>query len=94
MCRHDNNDLIGDANGIKCRACGKVFASFAEVEADREKSEPQEPQTDASELLPETFDGIVKEKDAQVEKSLKTASDAKSAKKPAAKKTSSKKGAK
>lgn len=94
MCKHDNRDLIGDANGIKCRACGKVFASFADIEADRKKSEPQEPQTDASEAAQKVFDEVVEEKDVQTEKPLKKASDAKSDKKPATKKAPSKKGAK
>lgn len=94
MCKHDNNDLIGTAEGIKCRACGKVFKNYAEIEADRKKSEPQDAKNDASEAAQLTIEPVVEEKDAQVEKPLKTASDAKSAKKAPAKKTPSKKGAK
>lgn len=91
MCNHDNKDLVGVADGIRCRACGRVFASYAELEADRTKTEPQEPHTDASEPLTATFDSVGKEKDAQVEKPLKKASDAKSGHKAATKKTASKK---
>ena len=94
MCKHDNKDLIGTAEGLKCRACGKVFKDFKEIEADRKKSQPEEPKIDASEALPETFEPVVEEKDAQVEKPLKKASDAKSGGKAPAKKSTSKKGAK
>ena len=45
MCKHYNKDLIGEAGLIRCRACGKVFKDFTEIEADRESlpfSEPRE----------------------------------------------------
>lgn len=42
MCRHENAHLMGTANGIVCRKCGKTFKDFSEVLAD--KAEPiQEP---------------------------------------------------
>lgn len=33
-CKHELPHLMGTADGIVCRACGRVFASFAEIEAD------------------------------------------------------------
>ena len=33
-CRHDIKNLLGTADGIVCRRCGKVFASFAQIEAE------------------------------------------------------------
>ena len=35
MCTHETPQLLGTAEGIRCRACGKLFGSFAEVERDR-----------------------------------------------------------
>lgn len=35
MCKHENHMLMGIADGIVCRGCGKMFSSFAEMEADR-----------------------------------------------------------
>jgi hypothetical protein len=91
MCNHDNKDLIGVENGIKCRACGKVFASFAEIEKDRAAEAPKDaPQTPEIEPIVEE----PKEKVSQVKEPLKKASDDKSAKKAPTKKTPSKKGAK
>lgn len=52
-CKHDIKDLIGTSGGIKCRACGKVFASFKELEKDiaedikAEKAEPKAEETPA-----------------------------------------------
>ena len=39
-CKHEQKDLLGRADGILCRACGKVFASIAEVEKDRKADKP------------------------------------------------------
>lgn len=36
MCRHDVNYLMGTADGIVCRKCGKVFPNFATLHADLE----------------------------------------------------------
>lgn len=36
-CRHEVEHLVGTKDGIKCRNCGKMFASFAELVADRPK---------------------------------------------------------
>ena len=33
-CKHELPHLMGTADGIVCRACGRVFASFAEIEAE------------------------------------------------------------
>ena len=35
MCTHETPQLLGTAEGIRCRACGKLFGSFAEIERDR-----------------------------------------------------------
>lgn len=43
-CNHDVKDLIGTSEGIKCRACGKVFKSFAELEADKKPAKKAEDQ--------------------------------------------------
>lgn len=36
-CRHEVEHLVGTKDGITCKNCGKVFASFAELVADRPK---------------------------------------------------------
>lgn len=38
-CRHEVEHLVGTKDGIKCRNCGKMFATFAELEADRPKKQ-------------------------------------------------------
>ena len=53
MCNHDVKDLIGGAGYIKCRACGKTFKDFKELEADREPlpfSEPEKPEEPPKEI--------------------------------------------
>lgn len=37
ICTHDVEHLVGTADGITCKNCGKVFATFAELVADRPK---------------------------------------------------------
>lgn len=37
-CKHDVKALVGCAGGICCKACGKTFASYADVLADRKES--------------------------------------------------------
>lgn len=39
ICTHDVEHLVGTAGGIKCRNCGKTFATFAELVADRPKKQ-------------------------------------------------------
>ena len=41
-CRHEVEHLIGTKDGIKCRNCGKTFATFADLEADRPKKQEKE----------------------------------------------------
>lgn len=41
-CRHEVEHLVGTKDGIKCRNCGKVFATFAELEADRPKPKKEQ----------------------------------------------------
>lgn len=41
-CKHEVEHLIGTKDGIKCRNCGKTFATFAELEADRPKEKKVE----------------------------------------------------
>ena len=31
-CKHDLSFLMGTADGIVCRACGRVFKDFAEIQ--------------------------------------------------------------
>lgn len=38
-CTHAVEHLVGTKDGIKCRNCGKAFATFAELEADRPKKQ-------------------------------------------------------
>lgn len=33
-CKHELKHLMGTADGIVCRACGKLFKSFAEIHED------------------------------------------------------------
>ena len=42
MCKHEIEHLIGTNEGIKCRLCGKVFKTYAELEADRPQEEKAE----------------------------------------------------
>lgn len=36
-CTHEINFLLGTADGIVCRRCGRLFKNFDEIEADRPK---------------------------------------------------------
>ena len=33
-CKHELSYLMGTADGIVCRACGRVFANFDEIKAE------------------------------------------------------------
>lgn len=35
MCKHETKMLVGTANGIVCKACGKTFPDMAALNADR-----------------------------------------------------------
>lgn len=52
-CKHDINYLIGNADGVLCRKCGKQFSSFdtlkAELDADRAAQEEPAPEAPAAE---------------------------------------------
>lgn len=41
-CNHETHLLMGTADGIVCRGCGRLFASFAEIHPEAE-SVPQAP---------------------------------------------------
>ena len=41
MCNHDIKDLIGTSEGIKCRACGKTFKTFAEIHGKKAEEKPE-----------------------------------------------------
>ncbi len=41
MCKHENHMLMGVADGIVCRGCGKVFASFDELDKERNPEPPK-----------------------------------------------------
>lgn len=34
MCKHEIHLLVGTADGIVCKGCGKVFKNFAEIGQD------------------------------------------------------------
>lgn len=70
MCKHEVEHLIGTSDGIKCRLCGKVFKTYAELEADR----PQEEKAEEKEI-----DEIIEEQ--AEEKPKKAATKKKGAKK-------------
>ncbi len=43
-CKHEMQWLMGTADGITCRKCGKQFKSFEEIEAENKPAaEPEEP---------------------------------------------------
>lgn len=46
-CTHAVEHLVGTKDGIKCRNCGKMFASFAELVADRPKKQEKKVETPA-----------------------------------------------
>ena len=46
-CTHAVEHLVGTKDGIKCRNCGKTFATFAELEADRPKKQEKKVETPA-----------------------------------------------
>jgi hypothetical protein len=55
-CKHDINYLIGNADGVLCRKCGKQFSSFAtlkaELDADRAEQEAPKPVEPAADQTP------------------------------------------
>lgn len=44
-CTHAVEHLVGTKDGIKCRNCGKMFATFAELVADRPKKQEKKVET-------------------------------------------------
>lgn len=56
ICTHDVEHLVGTKDGIKCRNCGKVFATFAELVADRPKKQEKkvEAPAEVTEAVTET----------------------------------------
>jgi len=42
MCKHDLYMLVGEKDGILCRACGRKFESFKALESDRQQQEAPE----------------------------------------------------
>ncbi len=46
-CTHAVEHLVGTKDGIKCRNCGKTFATFAELVADRPKKQEKKAETPA-----------------------------------------------
>lgn len=47
-CKHDISLLMGTKDGILCRGCQKLFASFAEIEADRGEAPAEEKKAPAT----------------------------------------------
>lgn len=41
-CRHETQFLLGNADGILCRKCGRLFANYTEVMNDRDPQPEQE----------------------------------------------------
>lgn len=35
-CKHSIEMLIGTHDGIQCKACGRIFSSMEEIQADRD----------------------------------------------------------
>lgn len=54
MCNHDIAYLMGTADGIVCRCCGRLFANMDEIKADVEKTikEPEETPAKPAETKP------------------------------------------
>ena len=42
-CRHENKYLMGTADGIVCRACGKLFQSIADIHGNDIPPDKQKP---------------------------------------------------
>ena len=42
MCKHEIGLLIGTADGIVCKGCGKLFKSFDEIRPVKEEVKPAE----------------------------------------------------
>lgn len=38
-CKHELKDLVGMADGIHCKACGAVFRTVEEAQAEKPKKE-------------------------------------------------------
>lgn len=52
-CRHEVEHLVGTKDGITCKNCGKVFASFAELVADRPKKQEKKVEAPAEDVAVE-----------------------------------------
>ena len=46
-CKHEQERLIGTADGIVCSACGKLFKSFAEIHGDYDVPPAEKKPTEA-----------------------------------------------
>lgn len=53
VCTHDVEHLVGTADGITCKNCGKVFATFAELVADRPKKQEKKVEAPAEDVAVE-----------------------------------------
>lgn len=52
-CTHENAFLMGTADGIVCRRCGKVFASIADIHPEPVQEEIPEETNEAPAPAPE-----------------------------------------
>ena len=43
MCKHEIGLLIGTADGIVCKGCGKLFRSFDEISPEKEEIPEEKP---------------------------------------------------
>ena len=70
MCKHELQHLIGTEDGIKCRNCGKIFKSFAEIQADAGGQEDEK--KDEIEDVPKSeLETAATEKDGDDDKDIK-----------------------
>lgn len=53
ICTHDVEHLVGTKDGITCKNCGKVFATFEELVADRPKKQEKKVEAPAEDVAVE-----------------------------------------
>lgn len=71
-CTHEVEHLVGTKDGIKCRNCGKTFATFAELVADRPKKQEKKVETPAEDVAVEAPAETVEAVEAPAEKPKKS----------------------
>lgn len=74
-CLHAVEHLVGTKDGIKCRNCGKTFATFAELEADRPK--PKKEQAEEVTEKPTEEKTEAEKQEEEIDETLKAAKEKK-----------------